>query len=50
MSRYDDMYAALQNPASKIEGSFSQDNLLAVAAELDNIWEKGVSNLSLIHI
>lgn len=45
MSRYDDMYAALQNPASKIEGSFSQDNLLAVAAELDNIWEKGVSNM-----
>lgn len=45
MSRYDDMYASLKNPASKIEGSFSQDNLLAVAAELDDIWENGVSNM-----
>lgn len=45
MSRYDDMYAALKNPASKVEGSFSQDNLLAVAAELDKIWEQGVENM-----
>jgi uncharacterized phage protein gp47/JayE len=39
---YDRMYAELSDPSSKAEGSFSTDNIAAVAVELARIQEMGI--------
>lgn len=42
MNTLESMKTRLTQPASRLEGSFAMDNLAAVAAELDRIWEMGI--------
>ena len=42
MSTLESMAQRLVQPVSRQEGSFAMDNLAAVAAELDRIWEMGI--------
>ena len=45
MSVFDDMFERLQYPASKVEGSWSADNLQAVANELERIQSEGIDQM-----
>lgn len=45
MSVLERMAGRLTQPANRIEGTFAMDNLAAVAAELERIWEMGVDFL-----
>lgn len=45
MSAFDNMFARLTNPASRLEGSFCSDNLRAVGNEIDRIQAEGIENM-----